>query len=329
MVVALVLAQRSRPSPAKVVLPNPNGYDDFVRAANLVKTTFSSGTGSVLDAPAQTVAELRGVLESNARALELVRLGLTHDYCVPLHYTSDDLDDSFGALSGFKALARLLKAEGRLAELDGRTNDAARSYLTCVQFGEASGHGGMVMHRMVAAACGALGVQELRRLLPALDGAGQKMLLDGLAKVQANQEPTQTVLDRDKAWARAVYGPIRLFPLRLMEAFDRRRGQVSAIEKAMRHPRAAEANIRLLRVDLALRLYRAEHGSFPAQLSALVPRYLDALPLDPFNGQPLIYRLQGASYLLYSVGPDGKDDGGTLKQRSPSATNGDFISDAP
>jgi hypothetical protein len=45
-------------------------------------------------------------------------------------------------------------------------------------------------------------------------------------------------------------------------------------------------------------------------LSALAPDYLDAIPQDPFDGQPLRYRPQGHGYMLYSIGPDLKDDGG-------------------
>jgi hypothetical protein len=63
---------------------------------------------------------------------------------------------------------------------------------------------------------------------------------------------------------------------------------------------------------LALEQFRADHKSkYPAQLSELAPNYLEAVPVDPFDGQPLRYRPQGAGYVLYSIGPDLKDDGGT------------------
>ena len=67
----------------------------------------------------------------------------------------------------------------------------------------------------------------------------------------------------------------------------------------------------LLLTLLALRAYRLEHGAFPATLSALVPGYLQSVPDDPFAlSDPLRYKLIGGKYVLYSVGPDGKDDGG-------------------
>jgi hypothetical protein len=67
----------------------------------------------------------------------------------------------------------------------------------------------------------------------------------------------------------------------------------------------------LLMASLALRAYQADHGSYPASLSQLVPSYLHSLPSDPFAvSGPLRYRKTGSKYVLYSVGPDGVDDGG-------------------
>lgn len=67
----------------------------------------------------------------------------------------------------------------------------------------------------------------------------------------------------------------------------------------------------LLLVTLALRAYKLEHGAYPVTLSALAPQYLKAIPDDPFAlSGPLHYKNIGSKYLLYSVGPDGKDDGG-------------------
>jgi hypothetical protein len=72
-----------------------------------------------------------------------------------------------------------------------------------------------------------------------------------------------------------------------------------------------EARNALLLLALALQAYKAEHGSYPATLDALVPIYLKKLPDDPFaKAGPPVYQRKGATYLLYSIGPDGKDDGG-------------------
>ena len=73
----------------------------------------------------------------------------------------------------------------------------------------------------------------------------------------------------------------------------------------------ADTQNALLSVTLALRAYKLDHGVHPTTLSALAPGYLKTVPADPFAlSGPLRYKRTGAKYLLYSVGPDGKDDGG-------------------
>lgn len=78
----------------------------------------------------------------------------------------------------------------------------------------------------------------------------------------------------------------------------------------------------LLMVSFALRAYKVEHGTCPASLRQLVPAYLKAIPTDFFSNKPLKYKVKGASYILYSVGPDGKDDGGKASADGQRILNG-------
>ncbi len=92
------------------------------------------------------------------------------------------------------------------------------------------------------------------------------------------------------------------------------------------------AVIELLRAEVALYRYRAAHGRYPASLSALVPAYLSVVPNDPFGGgvnRPLRYRLRpgGKGFLLYSLGSDMKDDGGTPKQIPTAEGKGDIVAE--
>jgi hypothetical protein len=71
------------------------------------------------------------------------------------------------------------------------------------------------------------------------------------------------------------------------------------------------ARLRLGWTAVALEQFRAAHESqYPAALSELAPDYL-TLPLaDPFDGGPLRYQKKDKGYVLYSIGPDLKDDSG-------------------
>ncbi|MBX9582949.1 MAG: hypothetical protein K2X87_21800 [Gemmataceae bacterium] len=77
---------------------------------------------------------------------------------------------------------------------------------------------------------------------------------------------------------------------------------------------------RNLSVAFALAAYRADHGKYPAALADLAPGYLKEVPDDLFSGKPLVYRPAADGYLLYSIGPNGKDDGG----RSPDDDRKDY-----
>jgi hypothetical protein len=72
-----------------------------------------------------------------------------------------------------------------------------------------------------------------------------------------------------------------------------------------------------LTVAFALEEYRKERGGYPKTLDALAPDYLQSVPGDLFSGKALIYRPAfpktvgfANGYLLYSVGVNGKDEGG-------------------
>ena len=65
-------------------------------------------------------------------------------------------------------------------------------------------------------------------------------------------------------------------------------------------------------VVCALERYRLAHKVYPETLDALVPAYAPKLPNDVFTGAPLHYRRDGDGFLLYSVGWNGTDEGGTM-----------------
>jgi hypothetical protein len=70
--------------------------------------------------------------------------------------------------------------------------------------------------------------------------------------------------------------------------------------------------LKLLLLRLALQAYYAENGEYPQKLNDLTPKYLKSIPKDDFGrNQPFGYRLAGKKYVLWSIGPDGKDDKGS------------------
>jgi hypothetical protein len=84
-----------------------------------------------------------------------------------------------------------------------------------------------------------------------------------------------------------------------------------------------QAELRSLLVALAVERYRQTHGHWPASMSALAPDLLTASPTDPFDGKPLRYRRLADGVVIYSVGPDGKDNGGNLDRGYRAAAGKD------
>jgi hypothetical protein len=115
------------------------------------------------------------------------------------------------------------------------------------------------------------------------------------------------------------------------------RGETSDIENVSRvfstffvpaGTRAVQQHFRILverraaAIELALHLYRVEHdGKLPPTLQELVPEYLPYVPADPMAraDKPMRYLPMASPPVIYSVGENGIDDGGT---RLPSSIYG-------
>ena len=64
-------------------------------------------------------------------------------------------------------------------------------------------------------------------------------------------------------------------------------------------------------VAIALKRYELQHQQLPPTLDSLTPTILKTTPLDYMNGQALHYQNNSdGTFLLYSVGENGVDDGG-------------------
>ncbi|HEY3393496.1 MAG TPA: hypothetical protein VGK58_12370 [Lacipirellulaceae bacterium] len=69
--------------------------------------------------------------------------------------------------------------------------------------------------------------------------------------------------------------------------------------------------LELTRLVAALAVYRAEHGTYPESTDELVPGVIERLPVEVFSGKPFAYKRSADGYLLYGVGANGIDEGGS------------------
>jgi hypothetical protein len=79
------------------------------------------------------------------------------------------------------------------------------------------------------------------------------------------------------------------------------------VEQSLR----AQTHVEMVTAAIALERYFLRHDKYPARLDDLAPFFVRRVPVDYMDGKDLRYRLQlDGSYLLYSVGTNGIDDGG-------------------
>ena len=139
----------------------------------------------------------------------------------------------------------------------------------------------------------------------------------GTALVEIAKQPTEVQEEK----LQVLVPPDLRLPA-LLEGLGMRRGDSMA--KTARSFNRCLAEVRCATAALAAERYRVTEKRWPANLDALVPKYLDAVPNDPFDGRPLrIHRLPDG-VVIYSVGPDRVDDGGKLDRKEPGSVGSDI-----
>lgn len=158
----------------------------------------------------------------------------------------------------------------------------------------------------------------LRRMNVAYD---QIVATFKIADYKGREAAMQAVAKERDAQAVAACKPLRWVPMMM---FAPRRAITDtvgttlmtllfpAFEQANQARTRADARRDLVRIGFALAAFRAEKGAYPKALDELAGE-LDKVPPDRFTGQPYRYEPREKGFLIYSVGANGKDDGGVMR----------------
>ncbi|MGA2030095.1 MAG: hypothetical protein ABSG87_08490, partial [Verrucomicrobiota bacterium] len=193
---------QTEPLPPIAPLPNPNGYDDLVKAAQMLPT-------EIPDYDQINQDELRAIVSANAGALSLVRSGLSNECRVPIQFSKTYMGNHFNDLAGLKRLAQAFTAEGKLAEMENRPNDAAKSYLDTIHFGNESAHGGVLIDELVGIAIEAIGTSRLTNLVDRLGAKSCRETAVALETLDAQRQTWNEVTQQEHAWSRRTFTAIR------------------------------------------------------------------------------------------------------------------------
>jgi len=272
---ALVLTL-SRPASPPPPLPQPNGYDDFVKAAAMA-------ADNTPDYATMGAEELRALVRTNAEALKLARVGLGRECQVPLAYL-ESYTTNISHLAGFKRLAFTFAAEGRLAEMENRIADAMEAYLAVIRLGQAMSRGGLIIDSLVGIAIQSIGEARLEKLALTLNASQCREAVTVLEVVEARREPMETIRAREREWARRLWG-FKGQIARLLSYQSLRQSE----QKWVAREKAQQIRAQVLLIQLATRAYELEKGDRPKHLADLVPVYLTAIPQNPVTGTNMSY----------------------------------------
>jgi hypothetical protein len=261
-------------------LPNPNGYDDFVNAGQMVASNTS-------DFDKMSEQELETLVDENSNALQLVRSGLQMQCRVALDY-SPDSSTFLDQLAGMKRLTQAFVAEGKLSEMENRPDDAAKSYLDAVHFGNESTRGGVLINELVGIAIEAIATSHLTNLVQQLDAKSCRESAATLEALDSQRQTWNEFMQQENDWSHRTFPGVRNEIARLMT----RKSLLPAQAAANRKLKQQQTRSRQLIIDLAARAYELDKGRKPASVADLVPDYLKAIPQDPFTGANMVYSVR-------------------------------------
>jgi len=276
---AVVYSASEKPEPA-VTLPKPNGYDDFVAAGKML--AIDAGNWDDLE-----IDKLRSVLETNKPVFALVRKGLTRTSQFPTDYSQTDFPRYLSDLGNMKHLAQALSADGKLAEAEGRNDDAAEDYATTIELGAEANRGGFLIHSLVDDAIEAIGAKKLTAIVSILSAQESRQCLQALVKAETDRDSFDKIKAQEKLFY--LHAPLREkladLPLRLIG----RDGMAASLAKTESKYIASVLLIRKLSVQLAAHAFELEKGRPATNWSDLVPGYLASIPNDPTKNRPIAF----------------------------------------
>jgi hypothetical protein len=297
-----------------------SSYEKLAKLAQQLVDTDSLGEIDHLSA-----APLRKLLQKNQQTLELARLELSPSCCVPLDYSRDFFAAHCECLTPLRDLGRAFYLESVVARLSKDFRTAAKAGLTILELANAVRRGGLIVDSQVCNAIAAMGTRCLGTIRSQLDSGTRRFVIADLLRLETQRETYAQIAERDRHWEESTgYAdePIDFSKLSIEapdEADLSEEDQIAIqtfLQVIQQLPATSQntikihqdlqplAYMRLLAVDLALREFESLSGTFPTQLSELLPEILHEVPRDPFTNQMFAYQKLGEdSFDLICLGP--------------------------
>jgi len=295
------------PPPAE--LPKPNGYDLITQ----LEATLNWTAIPTMEVAEASAAQCQQFAHDNASLFASLREAVNVPSRVPLDYYDPMSWSIIASEDARRRLGRALYGRARAeASLD-QPAQAAATYLQIAQLGNVGARGGASSSYFVAMSAAQLARGGIYGLLDRLSAEQLAAIGNELPKIADGREDLSDVISRELLCNRIGFG----WMMRLMEWISDRITHEPDFEMAMRGAvRREDAEHWLLLTHIALRQFQLARGEWPESLAQLVPEYLPAVPQDPLGDGPLVYCREQDGYVLYSVGHNGRDDGGVPSEQN-------------
>ena len=276
LVIGATFALWNPTPPPVVTMPVPNGYAAFAPAGAMVQRR-------TWDFSKMDELQLRFLVDANSNALQMARAGLAEKSRVPMEFSLPYVSAHMQDLSQLKMLAQAFLAEGHLAELEKRTNDAAQSYVDATRLGIYCRQGGNVMDGLIGLSIEPMGTLSLQNGVPNLDARTSAELARKLETAASDEESWAQIRENENTWSSRTFPGLQY----RVAAFFRRKATKAEDAKMEKKFNAQQNRTRRLMLDLAAHAYQLDKGHRPTNLADLVPAYLKTAPIDPLTGKEM------------------------------------------
>ncbi|HEY2412499.1 MAG TPA: hypothetical protein VGI40_09670, partial [Pirellulaceae bacterium] len=239
---------------------------------------------------------------------------------VPYDPATDATAACDGHIQAWRTLIRSLQAEAKVTATAQEYDRSARLSLAIVRTADMLSRGGVDFDVSLGCAVRRIGYAELMNVIDRLSKEELQNVLAVLQQSRNGREEISASLARQADFNEQVYGwHNRYEHAASRDYFDWNKQWPRTVEiHNSRSELELTTNV-LLEAHTTVRLFQHDRGRLPESLDELVPAYLSSPPADP-NLVPFRYRIVGKeiagkefesqNFVLYSVGWDGRDDGG-------------------
>ena len=294
---AALLASRWWPGPRVESLPE--GAVTGAQGPVAVVLAAGRSLGPLFAKPPQSVQEKRAAASKAAPTAEQVHRALEAGSLA----MGPDLP-GLQAATAIRPVMRMFANSASVALADKNYQQAAQNLLDLIRLGAATSRGGNATCYEMGAVCVFQATTMFPSLLAGLGSGSAEELARELQQVQGAWESAEAAVARSLVTERSASVPMAPGAAEVL------RQRMVVTEQAV------HVHLDLCRAALHARSFEARTGHLPESLDAIASALTSGALEDRFSRKRLVYRKTNDGFLLYSVGPDHKDDGGRPMERS-------------